>query len=61
MDDRLAERRGDDRDNDLIGVYVYAVVLLLLSVAWDYASIYAAIGGAAIGALLMFPIRLVRR
>jgi membrane associated rhomboid family serine protease len=61
VDDRLAERRGDDRGNDLIGVYVYAVVLLLLSVAWDYASIYAAIGGAAIGALLMFPIRVFRR
>jgi hypothetical protein len=30
-------------------------------VAWDYASIYSAIGGAAIGGLLMFPIRVFRR
>jgi membrane associated rhomboid family serine protease len=61
VEDRLAYRRGDDRENDLIGVYVFGVVLLLLSVAWDYASIYAALGGAAIGALLAFPLRLVRR
>jgi membrane associated rhomboid family serine protease/DNA-directed RNA polymerase subunit RPC12/RpoP len=61
VEDRLAFRRGEDRGNDLIGVYVIAVVLLLLSVAWDYASIYAALGGAAIGALLAFPLRFVRR
>ena len=40
---------GSDRGNDLIGVYVFAVVLLLLAVAWPDASIYAAVGGAAIG------------
>ena len=61
VDDRLAFRRGDDRGNDLIGVYVFAVVLLLLSVAWDYACIFAAVGGAAMGELLAFPLRFLRR
>jgi membrane associated rhomboid family serine protease len=62
VEDRLAYRRGEDRGNDLIGVYVTAVVLLLLSVAWnDYASIYAGLGGAAIGAFLGLPLRLIRR
>jgi membrane associated rhomboid family serine protease len=62
VEDRLAHRRGEDRGNDLIGVYVVAVVLLLLSVAWnDYASIYAGLGGALIGAFLGLPLRLVRR
>ena len=60
VDDRLAARRGDDRENDLLGVYVIGALLLLLSVAEDDASIVAAAGGAATGALfgaVMSPFR----
>jgi membrane associated rhomboid family serine protease len=42
--------RNDD-DADRIGVAVFAAVLLLLSVAWEPASIAAAVGGAAVGAI----------
>jgi membrane associated rhomboid family serine protease len=52
VDDRLAARRGDERGNDLLGVYVVAAVLVLLSVAVEEANIVAAAGGAAAGALL---------
>ena len=52
VDDWLARRRGDDRDNDLIGVYVFAAVLALLSVAEPDASWAAAVGGAAAGTVL---------
>jgi membrane associated rhomboid family serine protease len=52
VNDRLAARRGDDRGNDLLGVYVVAAVLVLLSVAVDEANIAAAAGGAAAGAVL---------
>jgi membrane associated rhomboid family serine protease len=52
VDDWLARRRGDDRDNDLIGVYVFAAVLALLSVAEPSASWAAAAGGAAAGTVL---------
>jgi membrane associated rhomboid family serine protease len=61
VDDRLAKRRGDDRENDLLGVYVVAVVLLLLSVAVEEANIAAAVGGAAAGALLGPMLRAVTR
>ena len=47
VDDRLAARRGDERDNDLIGVYVVAAVLVLLSLAVVEANMGAALGGAA--------------
>jgi membrane associated rhomboid family serine protease len=60
VDDRLAARRGDDRDNDLLGVYVIGALLLLLSLAENDASIVAAAGGAATGAALgavMSPFR----
>ena len=60
VDDMLARRRGDDRENDLLGVYVIGVLLLLLSLAEDDASIVAAAGGAATGALfgaVMSPFR----
>ena len=33
VDDRMAARRGEDRENDLLGVYVVAIVLVLLSLA----------------------------
>jgi membrane associated rhomboid family serine protease len=52
VDDRLAARRGDERGNDLLGVYVIAVVLVLLSVAVEEANVAAAAGGAAAGAVL---------
>jgi membrane associated rhomboid family serine protease len=52
VDDRLAARRGDDRENDLLGVYVIAVVLVLLSLTTEVANIAAAVGGALAGALL---------
>jgi membrane associated rhomboid family serine protease/DNA-directed RNA polymerase subunit RPC12/RpoP len=42
--------RNDD-DADRIGVAVFAAVLLLLSVAWEPASVAAAVGGAAVGAI----------
>lgn len=51
VDDRMAARRGDDRENDLLGVYVIAALLFALSLATEDASIVAAVGGAATGAL----------
>jgi membrane associated rhomboid family serine protease len=51
-DDWLARRRGDDRENDLLGVYVFAVVLLLIPLAEPDASLYAGIGGAAVGTVM---------
>ena len=52
VDDRATARRGSDRESDLLGVYVVAAVLVLLSVAVENANIAAAAGGAATGALL---------
>jgi membrane associated rhomboid family serine protease len=52
VNDRLALRRGDDRGNDALGAYVFAAVLVLLSLAVEEANIVAAAGGAAAGALL---------
>ena len=52
VDDRLAARRGDERGNDLLGAYVVAAVLVLLSVAVEEANIVAAAGGAVAGALV---------
>jgi membrane associated rhomboid family serine protease len=52
VDDRLAARRGDDRENDLLGVYVIAAVLVLLSLTTEAANIAAAVGGALAGAVL---------
>jgi membrane associated rhomboid family serine protease len=52
VDDWLARRRGDDRENDLLGVYVFAAVLALLSVAEPDASWAAAVGGAAVGTVM---------
>jgi membrane associated rhomboid family serine protease len=61
VEDRLAFRRGEDRGNDLLGVYVFAVVLLLTAVAWDDASVVAGVGGAAVGAVLGLPLSAIRR
>jgi membrane associated rhomboid family serine protease len=61
VEDRLAARRGDERDNDLIGVYVCAAVLVLLSLAVVEANVGAALGGAAAGALLGLALPLFTR
>jgi membrane associated rhomboid family serine protease len=52
VDDRLATRRGDDRENDLLGVYLIAAVLVLLSLTTEEANISAAVGGALVGAVM---------
>jgi membrane associated rhomboid family serine protease len=61
VEDRSAARRGDDRENDLLGVYVIAALLLALSLATEDASIVAALGGAATGALAGLVLSAVRR
>jgi membrane associated rhomboid family serine protease len=52
VDDRLASRRGEDRENDLLGVYVIAAVLVLLSLTTEAANISAAVGGAITGTVI---------
>ena len=52
VEDRLAARRGEDRDNDLLGVYIIAAVLVLLSLTTEEANIAAAVGGALAGAVI---------
>ena len=61
VDDRLAARRGDDRENDLLGVYVIAAVLVLLSLTTEEANISAAVGGALVGAVMGLLLPLVTR
>ena len=61
VDDRAAARRGAERGNDLLGVYVIACLLLALSLATEDASIVAALGGAATGALAGLLLTAVRR
>ena len=61
VDDRLAARRGDDRGNDLLGVLVIFVVLMLVPVADETASWAAGVGGAAAGAILGTLISPLRR
>jgi membrane associated rhomboid family serine protease len=61
VDDRFALARGEDRETDLIGAYIFAVVLLLVSVPVTTASIFAGIGGAAAGALLGAGLARLRR
>jgi membrane associated rhomboid family serine protease len=61
VDDRLAARRGEDRENDLLGVCVIAVVLVLLSLTTEEANIAVAVGGAAVGALLGLVLRFFTR
>jgi membrane associated rhomboid family serine protease len=52
VDNRMAARRGEGRENDLLGVYVVAIVLVLLSLAEESANIGAAVGGGLAGTLL---------
>ncbi len=52
VDDRLAFRRGEDRENDLLGVYIIAAVLVLLSLTTEDANIAAAVGGALTGSVI---------
>ena len=52
VDDRRAAARGADRESDLLGVYVFAAVLLLLPLAVKEASVVAGFTGAAVGAVL---------
>ena len=55
VDDRRAARRGEDRQSEVLGAYVFVAVLVLLSLAWPppfgSASIAAAAGGALVGAV----------
>jgi membrane associated rhomboid family serine protease len=52
VDDRLSARRGNDRENDLLGAYVFGAVLALIPAAEPDASWAAAVGGAAVGTVL---------
>ena len=61
VDDRRARARGDDRENDLVGVQVFAAVLLLLPLAIEEASAVAGIVGAITGALLGLLLRAFTR
>ena len=61
VDDRLAARRGDDRGNDLLGVFVIFAVLMLVPLADETASWAAGFGGAAAGAVLGALISPLRR
>ena len=61
VDDRMAARRGDDRENDLLGVYVIAGLLFALSLATEDASIVAAVAGSATGALAGLLLTSLRR
>ncbi len=51
VDDRRALGRGEDRENDLLGVYVIIGALFLCSAATREASIVAALVGSAVGYL----------
>ncbi len=61
VDDRRALRRGDDRGADLLGVYVIAAALALLSVAEPGANIIATAGGALTGSLAGVVLGLIGR
>jgi hypothetical protein len=61
VDDRLAARRSDEREHDLLGVYVIAIALVLLSAAEEAANIGAAVGGSITGALLGLTLPLFTR
>jgi membrane associated rhomboid family serine protease len=61
VDHRGAARRGHEREADMIGVYVIAAVLVLLSLAAAEANIAAAAGGAVAGGVLGLALPLFTR
>jgi membrane associated rhomboid family serine protease len=61
VDHRRAARRGHEREADMIGVYVIAAVLVLLSLAATEANIAAAAGGAVAGGVLGLVLPLFTR
>lgn len=61
VEDRLAARRGDDRENDLLGVAVFAAVLLLLPLTDTDVSVVAGVAGAAAGAAAGLILGVFRR
>lgn len=61
VEDRLAARRGDDRENDLLGVAVFAAVLLLLPLADTDASAVAGLAGAVAGSAAGLILGIFRR
>jgi membrane associated rhomboid family serine protease len=61
VDHRRAARRGHEREADMIGLYVIAAVLVLLSLAATEANIAAAVGGAVAGGVLGLALRLFTR
>ena len=61
VDDRLAARRGDERGNDLLGVFVVFAVLMLVPLADETASWAAGAGGLAAGAVLGAVVSPLRR
>jgi len=61
VDDRLAARRGEEREADMIGVAVFAAVLALISVPVEEANPAAAVGGAAAGGVLGLALRPLAR
>ena len=62
VEDRRAHGRGEDRDSDMIGTGVLALLVVLVSLVWPSASIAAAVGGVLVGAVcgLVLP-ALIRR
>lgn len=62
VEDRRANGRGEDRGSDLLGTGVFALLLVLVSLIWPWASIAAAVGGALVGVVfgLLLP-ALIRR
>ena len=61
VDDRRAKARGADRENDLVGVQVFAAVLLLLPLAVDEPSAVAGIVGSLTRTLLGLALPLLTR
>lgn len=61
VDDRRAARKGEERDNDLLGGYVIAIVIVLLSLAEQTANIGTAVGGGLAGAVLGLTLPLFTR
>src|SRR4051812_16815238 len=58
--DLLARRRGEEIDSDLLGVAVFAAVVLLLPAAVEEANWAAGIGGALVGLAAGVPLARMR-